>query len=247
MHTSPRHWLEVVDPKDPEQVWHFDLTFLTSTHNCIWGRGCQGAWGAKNEGCCDAGAFFSGEDGDPTQDTPERLQPYVDRLTPETADHHSQIQKRWHGKKHCQEKTLKHKGACIFLNTESKTGCALHKAALQAGEDFRDWKPDICWQIPLRVSEEDIGTVITLWDRDEHGGWNEKAEEGGTGWWCADDPAAYSPGNKPSVAFYAPELIRICGEEVYDIVRKHCANLIYKDAGTPPGQPVAFITKAQAS
>src|SRR5947199_86018 len=47
-------------------------------------------------------------------------------------------------------------GACIFLNRPGfpgGAGCALHRAALDAGERPMDWKPDVCWQLPLRLEE----------------------------------------------------------------------------------------------
>ena len=48
-------------------------------------------------------------------------------------------------------------GACIFLNRpgfHSGPGCALHLAALNRGERPLDWKPEVCWQLPLRRIDE---------------------------------------------------------------------------------------------
>ena len=45
-----------------------------------------------------------------------------------------------------------YRGACIFHNRPDHPagpGCALHLAALRRGEDPMDWKPRICWQVPL--------------------------------------------------------------------------------------------------
>ena len=45
-----------------------------------------------------------------------------------------------------------YRGACIFHNRPDHpagAGCALHLAALRRGEDPIDWKPRICWQVPL--------------------------------------------------------------------------------------------------
>ena len=52
--------------------------------------------------------------------------------------------------------------ACIFLNRpgfEGGAGCALHIAALEAGERPMDWKPSVCWQVPIRLehSTDEIG------------------------------------------------------------------------------------------
>ncbi|MCI4361418.1 MAG: hypothetical protein L3J91_06900, partial [Thermoplasmata archaeon] len=49
--------------------------------------------------------------------------------------------------------------ACIFLNRPGfpgGAGCALHRAALEQGERPLDWKPDVCWQLPLR-REDSVG------------------------------------------------------------------------------------------
>ncbi len=48
-------------------------------------------------------------------------------------------------------------GACIFLNRPGFAGgpgCALHVAALDAGERPLDWKPDVCWQLPAAPARE---------------------------------------------------------------------------------------------
>ena len=50
--------------------------------------------------------------------------------------------------------TRKTKGACIFLNRPDfpgGQGCALHRAALEREERPVDWKPDVCWQVPIRL------------------------------------------------------------------------------------------------
>ena len=55
-------------------------------------------------------------------------------------------------------------GACIFLNRPGFArgpGCALHVAALDAGERPLDWKPDVCWQLPLRLHEHTPTTTAT--------------------------------------------------------------------------------------
>ena len=56
--------------------------------------------------------------------------------------------------------------ACIFLNRPGfagGVGCSLHLAALEAGERPLDWKPDVCWQLPLRLehSTDENGHVTS--------------------------------------------------------------------------------------
>ena len=56
--------------------------------------------------------------------------------------------------------------ACIFLNRpgfDAGPGCALHLHALNIGKHHSDYKPEVCWQLPLRRidDEQDDGTVIS--------------------------------------------------------------------------------------
>ena len=81
--------------------------------------------------------------------------------------------------------------ACIFLNRpgfEHGAGCALHQAAVRRGERPLDWKPDVCWQVPIRFDEhtDDNGHstfILREWKRRD---WGRAAD---FGWWCTDDPA----------------------------------------------------------
>jgi hypothetical protein len=48
-------------------------------------------------------------------------------------------------------------GGCIFLNRPGFAGgaaCALHLAAIDAGESPIDWKPSVYWQLPIKVDWE---------------------------------------------------------------------------------------------
>ena len=48
--------------------------------------------------------------------------------------------------------TWKADGACIFLNRrgfEGGPGCALHRLALERKQRPVDFKPDVCWQVPV--------------------------------------------------------------------------------------------------
>jgi hypothetical protein len=67
--------------------------------------------------------------------------------------------------------------ACIFLNRPGfagGVGCALHIAALEAGERPLDWKPNVCWQVPIRLEHhtDDNGHVTSRlreWKRRDWG------------------------------------------------------------------------------
>jgi hypothetical protein len=62
-----RLWVEFADPGDesdpPGTVYRCDLTWLTSSWTCIFGRGCRGIDAARpDDGCCTLGAHFSDRD-----------------------------------------------------------------------------------------------------------------------------------------------------------------------------------------
>ncbi len=107
-------------------------------------------------------------------------------------------------------------GACIFLNRPGfagGAGCALHIAAEAAGESPTDWKPSVCWQLPIRIDWQMHGEVehatVRRWSRADWG------EEGKTmAWCCTEGPDAYV-GDQAVVDSLATELTGIAGEAVY--------------------------------
>ena len=76
-----------------------------------------------------------------------------------------------------QFRTRKYKGACIFLNRPgfpNGHGCALHSKAIKLGVQPLTMKPDVCWQLPIRRSQEWVTrpdgteilkTTVTEYDR----------------------------------------------------------------------------------
>ena len=67
--------------------------------------------------------------------------------------------------------------ACIFLNRpgfEGGAGCALHIAAVDAGDSPTEWKPSVCWQLPLRIDWQEIdddteSATVRRWSRADWG------------------------------------------------------------------------------
>jgi hypothetical protein len=52
--------------------------------------------------------------------------------------------------------------ACVFLNRpdfDGGPGCAFHVAAANRNESYVGWKPEVCWQLPLR-REDEVGVVL---------------------------------------------------------------------------------------
>ncbi len=201
-------------------VWRFDRSFLKSNWTCIWGRGCLGI-GPKPDpehgrGCCSIGADLDGED------EARRISALAATLDPARFEHHAEAA---HGGIFADGErgaTRVVDGACVFLNRPGFTGgagCALHVAALGAGESPIDWKPSVCWQLPIKVDWEpgegdtEVATV-RAWTRAD---WGPEGET--MAWCCTEDSLAYA-GDRPVIDALATELREIVGDEVYVELRR---------------------------
>ena len=113
-------------------------------------------------------------------------------------------------------------GACIFLNRPGfagGAGCALHLEALAAGESPIEWKPSVCWQLPIKVDWEpgsDNTEVATVrrWSRRDWG------KEGDTMAWCCTEGSRAYVGDRSVVESLGPELEEIVGTAVYVELRQ---------------------------
>jgi hypothetical protein len=108
-------------------------------------------------------------------------------------------------------------GACIFLNRPGfagGAGCSLHQAALAAGERPMDWKPDVCWQLPLRLQEhtDDHGHVTSMLREWKRRDWGEGGSE--FHWWCTESPDAFV-GAEPVFVTMRDEIVELVGERAY--------------------------------
>jgi hypothetical protein len=109
--------------------------------------------------------------------------------------------------------------ACIFLNRPgfaAGAGCAFHIAAVQRGVNPLTFKPEVCWQLPLRredqVDDESghVTSTVRQWDR-RH--WGKGGEE--FHWWCTESPDAFV-GTQPVYREMQAELTEMVGTKVYD-------------------------------
>ncbi len=215
-------WVSFEDPTEA-RTWIFDVTFLLSRWTCIFGRGCQGVLTGPAEemvqGCCSYGAHLV--------DAEDELAvtAAANRLTAVQWQHRAKGRRG--GFLLTDEAgarvTRQVDGACIFLNRPGYArgpGCALHVGALDAGERPLDWKPDVCWQLPLRREDEDAGDRVTStvrqWDRSH---WGEGGAE--FHWWCTDSPEAFV-GKVPVYIGLRDELIELTSEKAYALVAAHC-------------------------
>jgi hypothetical protein len=217
-----RHELISFEDRHEQRTWVFDATFLLSNWSCIYGNGCRGILTTDatelQQGCCSFGAHFI--DSDDVANT----MAHVARLTADVWQHARRGQRSGvlaeepadDGSTATTTRVVD--GACIFLNRPgfaAGTGCALHLAALQAGERPLDWKPSVCWQVPVRLehSTDDNGYVTSAlreWKRRDWGAGGSDFH-----WWCTDSHEAFV-GRQPVYQYLRDELIELVGAEVYD-------------------------------
>ncbi len=208
-----------VEIADGDTVWRFDTAFLSSNWTCTWGRGCQGILDEPaphlQQGCCSLGAELDEDEG-PT------LAALAAFLEPAGFQHHAEAEAVGLFRDASARATRVVDGACIFLNRPGfagGAGCALHLAALAADESPLDWKPSVCWQLPVKVDWEPLGDDT---ERATVRGWT-RAEWGDTGrtmaWCCTEGTDAYV-GDRPVVESLAEELGALVGDEVYVELRR---------------------------
>jgi len=224
-----REYIEFVDPANSEHIVRADLTWLLSSWTCIFGRGCHGIIaGREGDGCCSHGAFFTDDDDQ------KRVRAAAKRLTPETWQHYSRGFKSYtemdtiDGSAPALRTATRPDGPCVFLNDANFPGgggCALHGQALRDGKHPLVYKPDVCWQLPIR-REQDWTTrpdgsrvLLSVIGEFDRRGWGEGGHD--LHWWCTSSPEAHV-GTKPMVEEYGPELIALLGQPAYDKLHEIC-------------------------
>jgi len=222
MAASPQDLHEYVSFDSPHEhrTWCFDVTFLTSAWQCIYGHGCQGVLTEPapelHQGCCSYGAHLVDED------DANMVLEHADRLTSAQWQYRRQAVQRGGPIRRNRQGVLVTRlvgEACIFLNRPGfpgGAGCALHRAALEAGERPLDWKPDVCWQLPLRLVESTdetsghVTSTLREWKRRDWGaGGHDFA------WWCTEMPDAFT-GGRPVYKELRDEIVEMVGDWAYD-------------------------------
>ncbi|MCU1344199.1 MAG: hypothetical protein JWL70_465, partial [Acidimicrobiia bacterium] len=140
---------------DGDTIWRFDRTFLQSNWTCIWGRGCQGIGPVPAPelqlGCCSMGADLS------EPDEARMIAALASTLDADRFQFHATAAADGIFSDSTCTNTRVVDGACVFLNRPGfagGAGCALHLAALDADESPLDWKPSVCWQLPIKIDWE---------------------------------------------------------------------------------------------
>ncbi|WP_278313614.1 hypothetical protein [Lolliginicoccus levis] len=230
----PREWIELTDPGDPEHVIAADLTWLLSRWTCVFGTpSCQGIIeGRGNDGCCSHGAFLADDE------DRDRVAAAASRLTENDWELMAEAHHPASGELDIYEldeldgeealRTRRHDGACIFLNRpgfRGGVGCALHHMAVRTGEELVAVKPDVCWQLPIRRTQEWVErpdgeqilrTTITEYDRR---GWGPGGAD--LTWWCTSSPDAHI-GTEAVWRSMSAELRALIGNEAYDALAVMC-------------------------
>lgn len=207
-----------IEVADGDTLWRFEPTFMRSNWNCIWGRGCKGILDQPAEhlqqGCCSVGAELTDIDEAMT------ISALAATVPPHVWQHHNRVDADDVFSSSERSNTKVVDGACIFLNRPGfagGAGCALHLAAVAAGESPIDWKPSVCWQLPVRVewAMQPDGiehATVRRWSRAD---WGDEGET--MAWCCTEGPegeGAYV-GEQQVVESLAEELTGIAGHAVY--------------------------------
>jgi hypothetical protein len=200
--------------------WRFEKAFLQSKWTCIWGRGCVGILDVPapelQQGCCSIGAELADLEDAMT------VAAYAATLDPARWQFHDAVDDDDVFSDATRTNTKLVDGACIFLNRPGFAGgpgCALHLAALAAGESPIDWKPSVCWQLPIHVEWRPLpdgreSATVRRWSRADWG------EEGQTMAWCCTEGDVAYVGDRPVIDSLADELTAIVGDEVMVELRR---------------------------
>jgi hypothetical protein len=198
-----------------ETVWRFDRDFLTSHWTCIWGKGCKGINATADEtlghGCCSLGAELDGID------EARDLSAAAATIPPHLFQFHAEANSGSVFADESYSATRVIDGACIFHNRNGFAGgegCALHLAAEYFDESPTDWKPSVCWQLPIKVDWEmrdDNVEVATVrrWSRADWGDHGTKMA-----WCCTEGSDAYV-GESFVIDSLGDELSKMVGTEVF--------------------------------
>jgi len=215
-----------VEVTEGDRLWRFDTKFLNSNWSCIWGRGCLGIETSPDpvsgHGCCSWGAQMD------TVDEAMNLSAMAAMIPDDLFQHREVAAAEGIFSDETRTNTKVVNGACIFLNRpgfQGGAGCALHLAAVEAEELPLDWKPSVCWQLPLKVdwqlttsdaasgvsAQPQIAEIATMrgWQRRD---WGEDGET--MAWCCTEGPEAYV-GEERVIDSLAAEIAEIVGETVW--------------------------------
>jgi hypothetical protein len=230
---TPRWWVEFTDPAEPAQRLRCDLTWLTSSWQCIFGQGCPGIYADRpDDGCCTLGAHLTDDD------DLARVSEAAGRLGPDEWQLHDLGQAGdWRDRDGDDVTTRVVDGACIFLNRPgfpAGAGCALHQHAVAEGLPPHTLKPDVCWQLPVRRTYRTVETPdetsyleVTIAEYDRRG-WGPGGHD--LDWYCTAAPLAHTA-TRPVYLSLRDELVELMGEPAYEVLVEHCEEALAAQRG----------------
>ena len=226
----PRAYVEFPNPDDESEVMKCDLTWLTSSYQCIFGNGCAGIYkDSPDVGCCTLGAHFADEEDE------KRVATYVGMLDetlwqfrPRTKDASAGRSRRRTGSRSTRTASARRsrsiydgQTACVFHNREDfhlGAGCALHALAYVLEKNPLETKPDVCWQLPLRRTFRTVKrpdgteyTEVSIGEYDRRG-WGPGGHD--LDWYCTGNTEAHNA-PEPLYVTSAAELTALMGEAAY--------------------------------
>lgn len=227
-----REWVTVVDPDDDHLHYTFDVSFLVSNYQCIYGDGCPGIepdGASPDKACCLHGAYL-------TEDEEEaEIEAKLDLLDESVMQFHALAKRKgiWVTDDEGEKHTRLVDGACIFANRmdfarehddPGLMGCVLHHLADRLGDHHMTHKPVVCWQVPLHRTidtkvgndgeEVEVHTIAAY----ERGTWGEGGAD--FAWWCTEEQDAFI-GRDPVYRSMEHELREMVGDPVYDELADH--------------------------
>lgn len=248
-----REWISLVDANS--ETWLFDLSFFASNWNCIYGSGCAGIEETPNveaqRGCCSYGAHFA-DDEDLTRvmeiasALPAELWENSTLRPPTTASRAENFDSMVGALTALDEDgdrtTIVVDGACVFHNSPEHptgAGCAFHYAAVASEVEPLEWKPEVCWQLPIRVEhhldDNDQSThMVRQWTRAD---WGEAGLD--LGWWCSEASEAFT-GTTNVARYLSAEVTALAGQDVANALISYIDD---RNAGVRGAIPVAMPTR----
>jgi hypothetical protein len=225
----PREWWEFTDPDNPDHLIRADLTWLLSHWTCLFPDKCPGILaGRASDGCCSHGAFFTDRADE------KRIRTAATKLTTKTWQHYLRgfnnytVMDTVKDSAPARRTATRPDGPCVFLNDQNFPGghgCALHAQALRDGVHPLAYKPDVCWQLPIRRDQEwgkradDTDVLISTLSEFDRRSWGEGGQD--LNWWCTSAPEAHIS-VKPLYLTYETELHHLIGINAYKMLRVAC-------------------------